>query len=509
MGKLGPDPDNAITTSRHLHYRSLMAPRVRPTQPEVVGLAKTQLVLAICLVVGISFVIGASLTFLLTPMLDELGLTEDQAATALAIPSIASLLVVFLAGRVGDRIGHRRVMLAASAPFVIGSILVAAAPGIVFVSIGLVLAGAAATALQIVCLGLLQSTVPSGSARVSAFASFGMMYPAVYLVIPVLTGWLVGVAPWRVVPAGWAVLGLLVPIVVWKLIPPAPAMSRVGELWTPTLAGLGLACVVETINNVNDDGWQSAETIGWLAAAIASLVCCAVALRVVRSPALSLISLRNVSTVLLLSCVALIAMANTLTYVMLGLEYLYGTSVLGAALYLVPAQAAAVVGSKLIAAILMRRLGNRWAGVTMLTGFSLSLLTLLAMTATSPISLLVTSAVMLSLFGFGAITIVNAQVMTFSPVGESGILSAYRGAASSIGTSLGVVVLGAAISTIVLRVSTSAPGQTPNPEALADGLKTNGIVGACLAVLALASYLLATREKTASRPGLLEAKPST
>lgn len=474
-----------------------MAPRIRPSPAEPVAPVKPTLVPTICLVVGISFVVGASLTFLVTPMLNELGLTEDQAATALAIPSIASLLVVFLAGRVGDRLGHRRVMLVASVPFVVGSALVAAAPGIVFVSLGLVLAGAAATALQIVSLGLLQAAIPSGPARVSAFTSFGMMYPAVYLVVPVLTGWLVGFAPWRIVPAGWAMLGLAVPIAAWKLIPPTNATTRVGELWTPILGGLGLACVVETINAVNDNGWQSVETLGWLAASAVSLTCCALALRLVRNPALSLRSLRNPGTVLLLSSVTLIAIANTLTYVMLGLEYLYGTSVLGAALYLVPAQAAAVIGSKFLAAILMRRWGNRWAGVTMLIGFSLSLLALVAMTASSPMSLLVAIAAMLSLFGFGAITIVNAQVMAGAPDGESGIVSAYRGAASSIGTALGVVVLGAAISTIVLHVSTAPSGQTPDPAALADGLKTNGIVGAVIAALALGAYLLATRNKSA------------
>ena len=53
-----------------------------------------RLVFALCVIVGISFVVGASLNFMLTPMLDDLGLTEAQAGTALAIPSIASLLIV-------------------------------------------------------------------------------------------------------------------------------------------------------------------------------------------------------------------------------------------------------------------------------------------------------------------------------------------------------------------------------------------------------------------------------
>lgn len=55
-----------------------------------------------CIVVGISLVLGSSLTFLLTPMLDDLGLTSDEGSTALALPSIGSLMLVFVAGRLGD-----------------------------------------------------------------------------------------------------------------------------------------------------------------------------------------------------------------------------------------------------------------------------------------------------------------------------------------------------------------------------------------------------------------------
>ncbi|MGA9148283.1 MAG: MFS transporter [Candidatus Nanopelagicales bacterium] len=452
-----------------------------------------RLVIALCVIVGISFVVSASLTFMLTPMLDDLGLTEDQAGTALAIPSIASLLIVFVVGRLGDRIGHRRVLLAASAPFIAGAILVAIAPGMAVVSIGLLLTGAAATAMQIVALGLLQTSIPEGRARVSAFTSYGMVFPAVYLAVPVLTGWMVGVAPWRIVPVFWAILGLGIPIAILKLIGLQKITLPVGELWTPILAGVALAGIVETINGVNDGGWQSAETLCWAAVSVAAIGSCALLLKSSRTTSLSLTPLRSPTMLLLLSGVALVAMANTLTYVTLGLEYLYGLSVLGAALYLVPAQAAAVVGAKVAASWLMRHWGTGRAGQIMLAGFALSLLTLVAMTATAPLILLVISSSLFSLFGFGSITIVNAAVMAGSAEGQSGMVSAYRGAASSLGTSFGVVVLGAAISTVVLDFSTASSGQIPDPNALADGLRTNGFIGAIIAALAWLAFTVAIK----------------
>lgn len=458
-----------------------------------------RLVFALCVIVGISFVVGASLNFMLTPMLDDLGLTEAQAGTALAIPSIASLLIVFVVGRLGDRIGHRRVLVAASVPFIAGSVLVACAPGMAIVSLGLLLTGAAATAMQIVALGLLQKSIPEGRARVSAFTSYGMMFPAVYLAVPVLTGCLVGVAPWRIVPALWAIIGLALPVVTLRLIDRPGEASRIGELWTPILAGVALAGAVQAINSGNDNSWTSPQTLAWTLVALISIGACALLVKSSRRTSLSLTPLRSPMMLLLLAGVALVAMANTLTYVMIGLEYLYGMSVLGAALYLVPAQAAAVVGSKVVASWLMRRSGTARAGQVMLAGFTLSLLTLVVMSESAPVALLVVSSSLFSLFGFGSITIVNAAVMAGSQTGQSGMVSAYRGAASSLGTSLGVVILGAAISTVVLDFSTAADGQTPDPAALADGLQTNGVVGAIIAAIAWIAFTLAVRRRTSGR----------
>ena len=83
--------------------------------------------------------------------------------------------------------------------------------------------------------------------------------------------------------------------------------------------------------------------------------------------------------------------------------------------------------------------------------------------------------------------------MAGSAEGQSGMVSAYRGAASSLGTSFGVVVLGAAISTVVLDFSTSSSGQNPDPSALADGLRTNGIIGAIIAALAWLAFSVAIK----------------
>jgi len=455
--------------------------------------AERRLTAAVCIIVGTSLVIGASLTFLITPMLDDLGLSSDEGTTALALPSIGSLAVVFVAGRLGDRIGHRRVILGASVFFIAGSALIAAAQGMPLVTLGLLLAGAAATAIQIVSLGLLQSSFPSGSSRVSAFTTFGMVFPAVYLLVPVLTGWAVGVASWRWVPLAWAILGLFMPIVVLGLIREHEARLPTGEMWTPILGGLVLAGFVQALNSGNDNGWLSPRTLAIVAATIAMMTLTALLLRRVTTPSLSLAPLRERALVLLLACVVLIVTVNTLIYATLALEYLYGESVLAAAIYLVPAQVAAIIGAKMLAAVLMRRWGTARAGTVVILGLAISLFTLVLMRPDSPIGQLVASAALFSLFGFASITIANAAVMAEARPGEAGAVSAYRGAASAVGSALSIVFLGGIIGLVVRTAYLEPAGQLPDPQSLAEGLQTHGVVGIIVALAAAALFAGAMR----------------
>lgn len=456
-----------------------------------------RLVWAVCGIVGISFVVGASLTFLITPMLDDLGLTSAQAGVALAVPSIASLLIVFAAGRLGDRVGHRRVLVIASAPFIAGSLLVAVAPNLTLISLGLLLAGGAATAIQIVALGLLQVSFPDGRARVSAFTSYGMVFPAVYLVVPVVTGALCDVTSWRVVPALWAVLGLAMPLMAIPLIPRPGAVQAVGEMWTPLLAGLTLAGVVTALQRGHDDGWLSPVALGSFGVAVAAFVACWWALRRIPAPSFSLRILRVPGMPLLLGGVVLVVTASTLTYVMLGLEYLYGQTVLGAALWLVPAQASAVLGAKVVAGQLMRRWGTARAGQVTLLCFAVSFGTLLFVSETSPMAFLVVSAAVFSLFGYAALTILNTAVMAGSLPGQTSMVSAFRAAASSLGSALAIVILGAAVTGVVLYADPTVPPDVPDPAALVDGLRTNGLVGALIAALAWMAFRWANRTEAA------------
>lgn len=455
--------------------------------------ADRRVVVALCAIVAITFIVSASLTFTLSPMINELSLTSEQSDTVLAIPSIASLFVVFLAGRLGDRLGHRRIIIWASAAFIVGSAVTAAAPAMGQVILGLVLAGASATAIQIVVLGQLQQSFPTGRVRVAAFTSYGMMFPLVYLVVPVLTGWILLEMSWRWIPVFWAVAGALIPIAALSSLPRASRRGPIGELATPIIAGIALAAIVETVCLRQSYGLGSARSIAFGVIALASLAVWIVLTRRLRTPSVSLTALRAPGMKLLIFAVLVVAMVCTLVFVTLGVEYLYELTSLQAALALVPAQLGAVLGAKLLAAWLMRRFRMPTAICVTLAALAISVSLLVVVSAQSPLWLPIAIGAVFSAFGLAAITILNAAVMGRAPEGDAGMVSAIRGAASAIGAALGVSIVGAGV---VAAVRLQDASGVPNPDGLVQGFQYEGVLSAVLVTLVLIVFVLRRNEIT-------------
>ena len=85
---------------------------------------------ATCLLSGLATVVTASYTFMLPPMLEGLGGTPAQSSLLRAVPSVGSLLVIFPAGILGQRLGPRRLLGGAGALIALGALLVCLAPAV-------------------------------------------------------------------------------------------------------------------------------------------------------------------------------------------------------------------------------------------------------------------------------------------------------------------------------------------------------------------------------------------
>ena len=130
-----------------------------------------RLILAVC-VAGVSFLaLGASFTYVMDDMFVDLQATSQQEDLMRQAPSLAALLVVFVAGSIGHRLGERRVLVACGLLSVAGFALVLVATSMTWATIGLLVADGAHSAMAVVGLGLVSSMISGKDARASAFST--------------------------------------------------------------------------------------------------------------------------------------------------------------------------------------------------------------------------------------------------------------------------------------------------------------------------------------------------
>jgi hypothetical protein len=138
-------------------------------------------------------------------------------------------------------------------------------------------------------------------------------------------------------------------------------------------------------------------------------------------------------------------------------------------------------------------IGNAARHLTFALAFAA--LTLVAMQATTPSWYLILSATVLSTAALAAITVLNTHVMSLAPAENAGPYSSFRGAASSIGAGLGVVVLGTSVITAVNMSGSSTDVSAAQKIELAKGLQIDGFLGFAIALIAWGSLIVIERRK--------------
>lgn len=421
-----------------------------------------RLLLGICVLVAAISMVPATYNFVLNPMLEGLGATESQETLLRQLPSIAALVVIFLASTLGSRLGERRLIFLGSITLTAGCAVVGVAPALPVATVGLVLISTASSAMAVVGLGLLSSRITGPRARTTAFASYALVAPAVYMVLPVAAGFALDQWSWRLVAAMWTVGGMVLIASVHALLPNTPGSPKSGELLTPALAGVALAAGVQTVTAIVNSGLASAAVI--VRAAIAIVAAGALLWRYRRGPAssISIDPLKRGGMLVLMVVVIVVPFVNLWFYMTLGYQYVFGMSALQTALLMVPPQLAGVFGA-LLARQLITKHGITRAGVALLTGLSITLVGTIAIVADTPIWLIVASMSAYALTSVGASVPVTNSIMNAAYPGEEGSASAFRGAAVHIGTALGVVVM----STIVFAAATTSFEDSLSTEGLA------------------------------------------
>lgn len=460
--------------------------------------ARPRLALAGSIAGAMIVALDGSVLFVAQPRLQRdlsATLAQVQWTSTAYLLAVASLLV--LAGRLGDRYGHTRLLLIGSLGFGAASAGIAVAPTVGWVIVLRAVQGVCGALLQPATLALLRQVYPPDrlglpvalrTSAIGAAAAAG----------PLLGGFLVEEFGWRSVfvinvPAA-LVIGLLC---LAARVPTARGERDAGrrlEAGGALLLAAALALLVNALAGVELHGWADRRTVAGLLGSAAVAAVLVRHERRSRNPLVPAAVARSVPVtasmaMLLFTASGMFGALFTSTYF---LQYALGLDPLDSVLRSLPLTAMMIVGAPL-AGRLLRVLGAR---TTALGGCLLVVLGIGWLAATDSGTGPVAMGAAFALLGAGYATVMvtaTGTVVGDAPPGYAGVVGGLKQTAVNIGPVLGIAVAAGLLP---------AAGGV-RAEQWAGAMGTALLVLAATAALALvpAALLPGARRRTGPPPG--------
>lgn len=404
-------------------------------------------------VLGVTVVVAA-----LPRMLADLNASPDAGSLIATGYAMFFSGLLMLGARLGDRFGHRRVILAGLLLFAVGAVLGAAATTVVMLTAARCLQGAAAACSVPSALRLLTTLTSEGRQRQRAVAAWSAAGAAAGASGFVIGGVVTDVASWRLIFWGYLPVAVILAAGIARTIPPDRTVDRPPPvplasslLFTATVMGFVIAT---TLLPDRGTAFIGAALIG-VALVLAGLFI--VVDRAAEAPLLPRSLLRKPQ----LRQGAIGALLNTLTTsstITLTTLYLQNTRGLGpltAAAALLPFSLAVIVGSALAAPSLARWPAQRViaAGLAAIAVCDVALISSAAGAWTVPFTVVAGGG------GIGLSSVAATSLGTSVAQSERGTAAGIINTSAQLGTALGIalLLLVAALTTGIPERHTSVP----------------------------------------------------
>jgi MFS family permease len=391
---------------------------------------------------------------------------------------LAMTALVVAAGRLGDRLGRRRLLLAGMATFALASAAGAMAPGLPLLIGARAVQGAGAALLLALAVALVGDVVPAGRTG-RAVGLLGTVSAVGTALGPSLGGLLLAAAGWRALFAAMALAGLAALALAALALPRDSAPPRRDRL---DLAGMALlAAALGSFALAFTPGAAPRGTsLALLALAAAALAAFVGFQRHAAMPLLRLDRLTRPGALLAMALVSAIVMATLVVGPFWLTEGLgLSPAATGLAMSVGPAVAA-------LTGVPSGRLVDRYGpAMPARAGLAASLAGCLSLAALAPRLGLSAFAASLALttFGYALFQAANTSaVMRAAPEAERGIASALLGLARNLGLIAGASAMASAYGAGARGVPLLGLAATP-----ASGLALTFALAALLAALALAA----------------------
>ncbi len=409
-------------------------------------------------------------------------------------------------GSLGDRIGHRRLLLIGAAAFGIISVGAAFAPSAPLLIVARAALGVAGATLGPTTLGLLRTLFPDEKQFGRALGVWFTSFLGGALVGPLVGGVVLQVAWW----GGAFLLGVPVMALLLVLVPvllPPPASTGRGRIDVGSTA-IALGAVLPTIWGIKELA-RGGVTLAALIAIVVGLAAGALFIRrQLRLPEpmldLRLFTAPVVAYGLGANLLTGVVMAGSSLLASLYLQTVAEPSPLQTAWWLVPQTVAMIIGFQ-VAPIVTKRLP---ALVVVAIGFGLASVGLGLLGTVTPGSgpVLVAGALTIASFGIaGPITVLQTLIMTAAPAEQAGSAAGANETSGEFGIALGIALLGSLAAAVTARAVANGRGAAP---AFTAGYAVAELVAAGVFVALAVGALLVARRAARSANLSTDAAPA-
>ncbi len=364
---------------------------------------------------------------------------------------LASLLM--LSGSTADRLGRRRTFVLGLITFSLGSLLCSMAPNLTTLIIFRMMQAVGGSMLNPVAMSIITNTFTDPRERAQAIGVWGAVVGMSMALGPVVGGFLVSSIGWQSVfwtnvPIGLAAIALSL-----RFIPESKAhVARKVDVPGQSLIIVLLASLTFAIIEAPRRGWTSSWIVASLGLALSSLLALLYWENRVRVPLIDLRFFRSVpfASATIIAIASFGALGGFLFLNTLYLQDVKGLSALHAGIDTLPMAAMIMICPPISGRIVGRR-GSRFPLLLAGTAMATSSLLLVGLNPSTPFSRLFLAYVVFGLgFGFVNAPITNAAVAGM-PRAQAGVAAAIASTSRQVGSTLGVAVVGALVSTSLIR----------------------------------------------------------
>ncbi|MFI6061945.1 MFS transporter [Streptomyces sp. NPDC051286] len=432
--------------------------------------------------------VAAIMQTLVTPLITDLPqilhTTSSNATWVITVTLLSAAVCVPVAGRLGDLLGKRKMLLASCVPLIVGSVVCALTSSVGMMIVGRGLQG---MGMGVVPLGIsmLRDLLPAEKLSSSIALVSASMGIGGGLGLPIAAA-VAEYTSWRALFWGSAVLAALIAVMIWSFIPNVPAAAK-GERFDLAGAlglGVGLVCLLLAISKGADWGWGSGSTLGLFTAAVVVLLVWGFWEMRTRDPLIDLrttarprVLLTNAASILIgVGMYAQMLIVPQLLQFPEATGYGLGQSMLAMGLWMAPAGLVMMVVSPFGGKLTNAR-GPKFTLVSgslvIAAGYGLSMALMGSTWGLLIVTVVISGGVGLA---YGAMP---ALIMSAVPMSETAAANGFNALMRSLGTSIGAAVIGAVLSQMTVTMG----GFTFASE---DGFRVGLLIGGGVALLAAA-----------------------